>query len=125
MNYPAASYGVSIGSYHNASRGGELVRLRRIKPLPASGGFTRLWRVYPPLEGLPASGGLVRLRRIEKLDLIIARARDSNSFNFLTLPFAKRFLQKPPQYRSEIIPKPLIRGFLRLGYSSIKKMDHV
>jgi hypothetical protein len=39
MNYPAASYGVSIGSYLNASRGGELVRLRRIKPLSASGGL--------------------------------------------------------------------------------------
>jgi len=48
MNYPAASYGVSIGSYLNASRGGELARLRRIKPLPASGGFTRLRRACPP-----------------------------------------------------------------------------
>jgi len=38
---PAASYGVSIGSYPNASRGGELVRLRRIKPLSAFGGLTR------------------------------------------------------------------------------------
>jgi len=45
MNYPAASYGVSIGSYHYASRGGELVRLRRIKPLPASGGLVRLRRI--------------------------------------------------------------------------------
>ncbi len=36
------SYGVSIGSYLNASRGGELVRLRRIKPLSASGGLNRL-----------------------------------------------------------------------------------
>jgi len=42
MNYPAASYGVSIGSYLNASRGGELARLRRIKPLSASGGLVRL-----------------------------------------------------------------------------------
>ena len=33
------SYGVSIGSYPNASRGGELVRLRRIKPLSAFGGL--------------------------------------------------------------------------------------
>ena len=39
MNYPAASYGVSIGSYLNASRDGELVRLRRIKPLSAFGGL--------------------------------------------------------------------------------------
>jgi hypothetical protein len=40
MNYPAASYGVSIGSYHNASRGGES-------------------NLYPPQEGLSASGGLM------------------------------------------------------------------
>jgi hypothetical protein len=56
MNYPAASYGVSKGNYHNAPRGGELVRLRRIKPLSASGGFTHLRRVYPPQEGLFAGG---------------------------------------------------------------------
>jgi hypothetical protein len=47
MNYPAASYGVSIGNYCNAPRGGES-------------------NLYPPLVGLPASGGLVRLGRIEK-----------------------------------------------------------
>jgi len=29
--------------------------------LPASGGFIRLWWVYPPLVGLPASGGFTRL----------------------------------------------------------------
>jgi len=45
MNYPAASYGVSIGNYCNAPRGGELVRLRRIKPLSASGGLVRLGRI--------------------------------------------------------------------------------
>ena len=40
MNYPAASYGVSIGSYHNASSGGES-------------------NLYPPQEGLSAFGGLI------------------------------------------------------------------
>jgi len=43
LRFAPTSYGVSIGSYHNASRGGELVRLRR---------------VYPPQEGLSAFGGL-------------------------------------------------------------------
>jgi len=42
MNCPAASYGVSIGNYLNAPRGGELVRRRRIKPLSAFGGLVRL-----------------------------------------------------------------------------------
>ena len=45
MNYPAASNGVSIGKHLNAPRGGELVRLRRIKPLSAFGGLVRLWRI--------------------------------------------------------------------------------
>jgi hypothetical protein len=44
MNYPAASYGVSIGSYHNASRGGES-------------------NLYPPQEGLSAFGGLKFIKR--------------------------------------------------------------
>jgi len=57
MNYPAASSGVSIGIFIIAPRGGG------IKPSPASGGFIRLWRVYPPLEGLSASGGFIRLWR--------------------------------------------------------------
>jgi hypothetical protein len=39
MNYPAASYGVSIGNYCNAPRGGES-------------------NLYPPQEDLSASGGL-------------------------------------------------------------------
>jgi hypothetical protein len=43
MNYPAASFGVSIGSYHNASRGGEL-------------------NLYPPQEDLSAAGGLDSVR---------------------------------------------------------------
>ncbi len=45
LRFAPTSYGVSIGSYHNASRGGELVRLRRIKPLSASGGLVRLRRI--------------------------------------------------------------------------------
>jgi len=52
MNYPAASSGVSIGIFIIAPRGGG------IKPSPASGGFIRLWRVYPPLEDSSAAGGL-------------------------------------------------------------------
>ena len=43
-----SSYGVSIGSYLNASRGGELVRRRRIKPLSAFGGLVRLRRIEFP-----------------------------------------------------------------------------
>jgi hypothetical protein len=35
MDYLAASFEVSIGSYLNASRVGELVRLRRTCPPPA------------------------------------------------------------------------------------------
>jgi len=61
MNYPAAPMGgifaslrqadgVSIGNYLNAPRGGELVRLRRIKPLSAYGGLVRLWRIKEHLE---------------------------------------------------------------------------
>jgi len=45
MNYPASSNGVSLGNYLNAPRDGELVRRRRIKPLSASGGLVRLWRI--------------------------------------------------------------------------------
>jgi hypothetical protein len=62
MNYPAASYGVSIGSYHNASRGGEL-------------------NLYPPQEGLSASGGLVRLRRIEYCLLKIEYLKNDSHFH--------------------------------------------
>ena len=53
MNYPAASNGVSIGNYLNAPRGGELVRLRRIKPLSAYGGLVRLWRIKLHIESRP------------------------------------------------------------------------
>ena len=45
MKHPAASSGVSIGNFLNAPRGGELVRLWRIKPLPAYGGLVRLGRI--------------------------------------------------------------------------------
>jgi len=61
MNHPAAPNGGIAASLGQAA--GHQAEIG-ITPLSASGGFIRLWRVYPPLEGLSASGGFIRLWRV-------------------------------------------------------------
>jgi hypothetical protein len=60
MNYPAASYGVSIGNYCNAPRGRES-------------------NLYPPQEDLSASGGLKNISsRITSRRLAFGVSTDFN-----------------------------------------------